>query len=93
MDSVTSGVKFLALYERDINLLVTHGARGVVVIDDVVTTGGTIMGLVDLLDQVAQLKKLPHPFPFRPFSVWLKKGSGLASSRPLSIPLPDCQIL
>jgi adenine phosphoribosyltransferase len=65
MDSVTSGVKFLALYERDINLLVTHGARGVVVIDDVVTTGGTVMGLVDLLDQVTQLKKLAHPIPIQ----------------------------
>ena len=36
-------MKFLALYERDINLLVTRAARGVIVIDDVVTTGGTIM--------------------------------------------------
>jgi len=65
MDSVTSGVKFLALYERDINLLVTHGTRGVVVIDDVVTTGGTIMGLVDLLEEVAHLKKLSHPIPIK----------------------------
>jgi len=62
-DSVTSGVKFLALYERDINLLVTRATRGVIVIDDVVTTGGTILGLVDLLDQMAQLKGLQRTIP------------------------------
>jgi adenine phosphoribosyltransferase len=62
-DSVTSGIKFLALYERDINLLVTRATRGVVILDDVVTTGGTISGLVDLLDQMAQLKVLRRPIP------------------------------
>jgi adenine phosphoribosyltransferase len=62
-DSVTSGVKFLALYERDINLLVTSATRGVIVIEDVVTTGGTILGLVDLLDQMARLKELRRPIP------------------------------
>ena len=63
VDSVTSGSKFLALYERDINLLVTRASRGVIVIDDVVTTGGTISGLVDLLDQLAHLKRLERPIP------------------------------
>jgi adenine phosphoribosyltransferase len=62
-DSVTSGIKFLALYERDINLLVTRATRGVIILDDVVTTGGTISGLVDLLDQMAQLKVLRRPIP------------------------------
>jgi adenine phosphoribosyltransferase len=62
-DSVTSGIKFLALYERDINLLATNATRGVVIIDDVVTTGGTIFALVELLNQVAQLKGLKHPIP------------------------------
>jgi adenine phosphoribosyltransferase len=62
-DSVTSGIKFLALYERDINLLVTRATRGVIILDDVVTTGGTISGLVDLLDQMAQLKTLRRPIP------------------------------
>jgi len=61
VDSVTSGSKFLALYERDINLLVTQTTRGVVVIDDVVTTGGTILGLIDLLNQLAHLKRLERP--------------------------------
>jgi len=62
-DSVTSGIKFLALYERDINLLVTRATRGVIILDDVITTGGTISGLVDLLDQMAQLKVLRRPIP------------------------------
>jgi adenine phosphoribosyltransferase len=60
-DSITSGIKFLALYERDINLLVTRATRGVIILDDVVTTGGTISGHVDLLDQMAQLKVLRRP--------------------------------
>jgi adenine phosphoribosyltransferase len=64
-DSITSGVKYLALYERDINLLAAHAACGVVLVDDVVTTGGTVLGLVDLLDQVVRLKSLPHPIPLR----------------------------
>jgi adenine phosphoribosyltransferase len=63
-DSITSGGKFLALYERDINLL-ARASRGVVLIDDVVTTGGTIQGLLDLLDQAARLTKLSHPIPLR----------------------------
>ena len=62
-DSVTSGVKFLAFYERDINLLETAASRGVIIIDDVVTTGGTIFGLIELLDQLSHLKKLQHPLP------------------------------
>ena len=62
-DSVTSGWKFLALYERDINLLASESTRGLLVIDDVVTTGGTILGLIDLLDQVTQLKRRRQPLP------------------------------
>jgi adenine phosphoribosyltransferase len=64
-DSITSGVKYLALYERDINLLAARAGEGVVLIDDVVTTGGTVLGLVDLLDQVARLKNLPQPIALR----------------------------
>jgi adenine phosphoribosyltransferase len=64
-DSITSGGKFLALYERDINLLATAATRGVLVIEDVVTTGGTLSALGDLLEQVARVKRLPEPIPLR----------------------------
>jgi len=64
-DSITSGVKYLALYERDINLLAARASGGVILVDDVVTTGGTVLGLVDLLDQVVRLKNLPGPIPLR----------------------------
>lgn len=56
-DSVTSGSKFLALYERDLNLLAAAGSY--ILIDDVVSTGGTILALADLLDEVRRQKNLP----------------------------------
>jgi adenine phosphoribosyltransferase len=46
--SVTSGSKFLALYERDINLI-AGASTGIAVIDDVVSTGGTLLAVEDLL--------------------------------------------
>ena len=64
-DSITSGVKYLAMYERDINLLAARATVGVLLIDDVVTTGGTVLGLVDLLDHVARLKALLRPIPLQ----------------------------
>ena len=62
-DSITSGVKYLAVYERDINLMSARAAAGVILIDDVVTTGGTVLGLVELLHQVARFRSLPRPIP------------------------------
>ncbi|PIE69627.1 MAG: adenine phosphoribosyltransferase [Deltaproteobacteria bacterium] len=50
-DSITSGSKFLAVYERDLNLLLQ--ARGILLLDDVVSSGGTILGLAELLEEVA----------------------------------------
>ncbi|WP_029893391.1 adenine phosphoribosyltransferase [Desulfohalovibrio reitneri] len=59
-ESVTSGGKMLALYERDINIL-AKAYRGVLVIDDVVSSGGTIIGLVDLLDAALERAGKPSP--------------------------------
>ncbi len=57
--SITSGGKFLALYERDMNLLAT--GKRFILLDDVVSTGGTIFSLADLLEEVMRLKELPPP--------------------------------
>jgi len=51
-DSITSGSKFLAIYERDMGILAQ--ADSVILIDDVVSTGGTFLGLTDLLEEVAR---------------------------------------
>ncbi len=55
--SVTSGDKYLVVYERDVNLLST-ARKGVIIIDDVVSTGGTIAALATILDEVAERKSL-----------------------------------
>ncbi len=51
-DSITSGGKFLAVYERDMQLL-TSATNGFIIIDDVVSTGGTIMGLYEILEEAS----------------------------------------
>jgi adenine phosphoribosyltransferase len=60
--SITSGGKFLALYERDINLLQEAG-RGIIIIDDVVSTGGTIQGMANLIEEAARVNRLEQPPP------------------------------
>ena len=51
--SVTSGDKFLVIYERDFNLL-SSARNGVVIIDDVVSTGATIAALATILDEITE---------------------------------------
>jgi adenine phosphoribosyltransferase len=51
--SVTSGDKYLVVYERDFNLLAS-AKKGVVIIDDVVSTGGTIAALATIVDEIAE---------------------------------------
>ena len=55
--SVTSGDKYLVVYERDFNLL-SSAKNGVIIIDDVVSTGGTIAALATILDEIAERKSL-----------------------------------
>lgn len=60
VDSITSGGKFLAVYERDISLI--RGAtKGVILIDDVVSTGSTIFGLTSLVEEVGRQAQRPDP--------------------------------
>lgn len=58
-DSITSGSKFLAVYERDLNLLAQ--AKKVILIDDVVSSGGTILGLADLMDEIGRQRGIEPP--------------------------------
>lgn len=51
-DSITSGDKFLAVYERDMQLL-GAAPHGYIIIDDVVSTGGTILGLYEIIEEAA----------------------------------------
>ena len=55
--SVTSGDKYLVLYERDVNLL-SRAKNGVVILDDVVSTGGTIAAMATILDEITHSKSL-----------------------------------
>ena len=55
--SVTSGDKCLVVYERDVNLL-SRAKKGVIIIDDVVSTGGTIAAMATILDEIADRNSL-----------------------------------
>lgn len=59
-DSITSGGKFLALYERDLNLL-ANSSGGIIFIDDVVSTGGTVFALTQLVEEIARNQDMPDP--------------------------------
>ncbi len=59
-DSITSGGKFLALYERDLNLL-ANASGGIIFIDDVVSTGGTVFALTQLVEEIARNQDMQDP--------------------------------
>ncbi|MFZ5427379.1 MAG: adenine phosphoribosyltransferase [Thermodesulfobacteriota bacterium] len=61
-DSITSGDKFLALYERSLHI-VNEAADGVILLDDVVSTGSTMIALQALLDEAARHGRLPASPP------------------------------
>ena len=80
-DSITSGRKFLALYERDMSLLAR--AESVILIDDVVSTGGTFLGLADILEEVARQKQQPPPVVSGIFCVAVEGDSPSLLSTPI----------
>lgn len=61
-DSITSGDKFLVLYERDLNHLAAC-TDGVILLDDVISTGGTMLALERLVAETSRRAGLPRPLP------------------------------
>jgi adenine phosphoribosyltransferase len=61
-DSITSGDKFLAMYERDLNLL-AQSEDGVILLDDVISSGGTILAMQSLVEEMARLRRLDRVPP------------------------------
>lgn len=59
-DSITSGGKFLAVYERDMEILAA-ATGGFIIIDDVVSTGGTILALYEILEEISQRAQTAPP--------------------------------
>ena len=84
-DSITSGGKFLAVYERDMQLL-TSAPEGYIIIDDVVSTGGTIMGLYEILEEASARAGRGAP---RLHGVFCAATEGKATSL---LPAPVCAL-
>jgi len=61
-DSITSGDKFLALYERSL-AIVAEATDGVILFDDVVSSGSTMMAMQALVEQAARFAHLSSPPP------------------------------
>jgi adenine phosphoribosyltransferase len=59
VDNIATSEKsgFLYIYERDMNLL-AQASRGIIIIDDVVSTGSTIAALDSLVEETAHLAGL-----------------------------------
>ncbi len=88
-DSITSGGKFLAVYERDMQLL-TSAENGFIIIDDVVSTGGTIMGLYEILEEAScQIRPRSAPYLHGIFCAATEGKPAEACCRPRFTPLPS----
>ena len=61
-DSITSGDKFLALYERSLSI-VAEATDGIILFDDVVSTGSTMLAMEALVEQAARFARLSSPPP------------------------------
>jgi len=61
-DSVTSGDKFLALYERSLSI-VAEAVDGVILLDDVISSGSTMLAMQALVEAAARHARLETPPP------------------------------
>jgi adenine phosphoribosyltransferase len=91
-DSITSGDKFLALYERDMQLLAS-AQNGYIIIDDVVSTGGTVLGLYEILEEAAARAGLGAPHVHGIFCAATEGKAGAPLPTPVhslaTLPLPQ----
>ena len=91
-DSITSGDKFLALYERDMQLLAS-AQNGYIIIDDVVSTGGTVLGLYEILEEAAARAGLDLPTVHGIFCAATEGESGVRLPAPVRslarLPVPQ----
>lgn len=83
-DSITSGTKFLAVYERDIALLRT-ARNGYILLDDVLSTGATINSLVEILEELVGRPTIR--------GVFCAATEGDEASRILRLPDPATPVL
>ena len=81
-DSITSGGKFLAVYERDMELL-KKAKDGFILIDDVVSTGGTIMGLYEILEEASAQAGLGAPLVHGIFCAAIEGEAGALLPAPV----------
>ncbi|WP_462324609.1 type I phosphoribosyltransferase [Desulfoplanes sp.] len=95
VDNIASSGKsgFLYMYERDMNLL-AQATRGVIIIDDVVSTGSTIAALDSLVEEAAHLAGLPtSPDILGVFCVAKEGGANPYFTTPIhslaSLPQPE----
>ncbi|WP_243368195.1 phosphoribosyltransferase family protein [Fundidesulfovibrio soli] len=88
-DSITSGDKFLALYERSLSI-VTEAVDGIILFDDVISTGSTMLAMQALVEQAARFARLEQAPPILAMACAAVEGT--PALRPLvyltSLPTP-----
>jgi len=91
-DSITSGDKFLAVYERDMQLLAS-ARNGYIIIDDVVSTGGTVLGLYEILEEAAARAEAGVPTVHGIFCAATEGDAGVLLPAPVyglaKLPIPQ----
>jgi adenine phosphoribosyltransferase len=94
-DSITSGDKFLALYERDMQLLAS-ARNGYIIIDDVVSTGGTVLGLYEILEEASARAGIGIPLLHGIFCAATEGRPGVRLPAPVhslaTLPVPQAVI-